>query len=123
MAKKEKNHQFLVKNKKNHQNKFKNETKVSNNLYIPDIEKVKELRGHRKDHVSPEELDHIKKNSTKKILYYTPFTDHEDLLFGVGHNPFIEKGCPVTNCFVTNNRLLLSEYYIIKFWSHVDKFS
>ena len=48
-------------------------------------------------------------NSIKKILYYTSFIDHEDLLFGIGHNPFIEKGCPYTNCFVTNNRTLLGK--------------
>ena len=79
--------------------------------------KVEDLKSHTMD------LSYITNDSIKKILYYTSFIDHEDLLFGVGHDPFIEKGCPVTNCFVTNNRSLLSEYYIIKFWSHVDKFS
>ena len=89
-------------------------------IEISDIQEVEEL----KSHTAMEDLSSMSNNnSIKKILYYTSFIDHEDLLFGIGQNPFIEKGCPVTNCFVTNNRLLLSEYYIIKFWSHVDKFS
>ena len=89
-------------------------------IEISDIQEVEEL----KSHTAMEDLSSMTNdNSIKKILYYTSFIDHEDLLFGVGHNPFIEEGCPVTNCFVTNNRSLLSEYYIIKFWSHVDKFS
>ena len=91
---------------------------TSSHVYISDMVKVEDLKSHTMDL-----SHHITNNSIKKILYYTSFIDHEDLLFGVGHNPFIEKGCPVTNCFVTNNRSLLSEYYIIKFWSHVDKFS
>ena len=69
--------------------------------------KVEELKSHTMN------LSHITNNSIKKILYYTSFIDHEDLLFGIGHNPFIEKGCPVTNCFVTNNRSLLGKYDIM----------
>ena len=45
---------------------------------------------------------------TKKILYFTPFFDLKD--FGFGQKPFIERGCPVSNCFTTNNRSLLSKF-------------
>ena len=48
--------------------------------------------------------------TTKKILYFTPYFHMKDFQFGFGHLPFIEKGCPVSNCYATNNRSLLSKY-------------
>ena len=50
---------------------------------------------------------------TKKILYFTHFFDLKDFGFGFGQKPqkpFIERGCPVSNCFTTNNRSLLSKF-------------
>ena len=47
---------------------------------------------------------------TKKILYFTPFFDLKDFGFGFGQQPFIERGCPVSNCFTTNNRSLPSKF-------------
>ena len=49
-------------------------------------------------------------NSPKSILYFTPFFEMKDFGFGFGQLPFIEKGCPVTNCFATNNKTLFSKY-------------
>ena len=68
------------------------------------------MRSRQKFRISPEELAQINKNLTKKILYYTPFDDHEDLPLGFGHYSFVEKGCPVTNCFVTADSKLMSEH-------------
>ena len=48
--------------------------------------------------------------TTKKILYFTPYFHMKDFQFGFGHLPFIEKGCPVSNCFATNNKSLLSKF-------------
>ena len=45
----------------------------------------------------------------KKILFYTPFFSRKDYAFGYGNKPFVQNGCPVTNCFTTNNRNLLSK--------------
>ena len=50
-------------------------------------------------------------NSTKSILYFTSFFDMKDFGFGFGQSPFIEKGCPVTNCFATDNKTLYSKYW------------
>ena len=47
--------------------------------------------------------------SVKKILFYTPFFHMTDWEFGFGQKPFKDFKCPVTNCFTTNNRSLLSE--------------
>ena len=47
---------------------------------------------------------------TKKILYFTHFFDLKDFGFGFGQKPFMERGCPVSNCFTTNNRSLLSKF-------------
>ena len=51
--------------------------------------------------------------TTKKILYFTPYFHMKDFQFGFGHLPFIEKGCPVSNCYATNNRSLLSKYEFV----------
>ena len=48
-------------------------------------------------------------NLTKKILYFTSYFHMKDFQFGFGQKPFFEKGCPVTNCFATNNKTLLSK--------------
>merc|ERR1712016_156562 len=50
-------------------------------------------------------------NSTKSILYFTSFFNMKDFGFGFGQSPFIEKGCPVTNCFATDNKTLFSKYW------------
>ena len=47
--------------------------------------------------------------STKNILFFTPYFHMKDFQFGFGHLPFLEKGCPVTNCFTTNNKTMLSK--------------
>ena len=51
-------------------------------------------------------------NSTKSILYFTPFFGMKDFGFGFGQLPFIKKGCPVTNCFATDNKTLFSKYLL-----------
>ena len=48
--------------------------------------------------------------STKSILYFTSFFGMKDFGFGFGQLPFIKKGCPVTNCFATDNKTLFSKY-------------
>ncbi len=45
--------------------------------------------------------------SAKKILYFTSYYDMRDFEFGFGHAPFVRHGCPVSNCYATNNRSLL----------------
>ena len=56
-----------------------------------------------------EEKKEIATNLTKKILYFTSYFHMKDFQFGFGQKPFFEKGCPVTNCFATNNKTLLSK--------------
>ena len=56
-----------------------------------------------------EEKKEIFTNLTKKILYFTSYFHMKDFQFGFGQKPFFEKGCPVTNCFATNNKTLLSK--------------
>ena len=46
-------------------------------------------------------------SASKKILYFNNYFDHLDWNFGFGHGPFVKFGCPVTNCYVTNNRDLV----------------
>ena len=48
--------------------------------------------------------------SVKKILFYTPFFSKKDYAFGFGNKPFVQNSCPVTNCFTTNDRQLLSKF-------------
>ena len=43
-------------------------------------------------------------SSKKTILFYTPFFDSPDFQFGFGQKPFLDLGCPVSNCYTTNNR-------------------
>jgi len=46
-------------------------------------------------------------DSTKYILYYTPFWNHKDYRFGFGQAPF--QTCPShTNCYATDNRQYLN---------------
>ena len=58
-----------------------------------------------------EEKEEVVTNLTKKILYFTSYFHMKDFQFGFGQKPFFEKGCPVTNCFATNNKTLLSKHY------------
>ena len=48
--------------------------------------------------------------SVKKILFYEPFFSKKDYAFGFGNKPFVQNDCPVTNCFTTNDRQLLSTF-------------
>ena len=43
----------------------------------------------------------------KKILYFTKFFEATNFGFGFEQKPFEDFGCPVTNCYATNNRSLL----------------
>ena len=45
----------------------------------------------------------------KMILYYTKVFDMENFAFGFGREPFLNLGCPVNNCFATNNRSFLED--------------
>ncbi|CAG2058456.1 unnamed protein product [Timema podura] len=40
--------------------------------------------------------------STKKILFWNEFFDVPNFGLGLGQSPFLEAGCPVTNCFLSN---------------------
>ena len=42
----------------------------------------------------------------KTILFYTPYFHMIDFQFGFGQQPFIDYGCPVTNCYTTNEQIL-----------------
>ena len=56
--------------------------------------------------------------SVKNILFYTPFFSKKDYAFGFGNKPFVQNSCPVTNCFTTNDRQLLSKFlncWVVKF--------
>ena len=48
-------------------------------------------------------------NASKKILFYTSFYEWNDYEFGVGNLPFVQHGCPVSNCYATSNKTLLSK--------------
>ena len=45
----------------------------------------------------------------KKILFFTPYFHMNDWQFGFGHKPFERFGCPVSNCYTTNNHSLLGK--------------
>ena len=51
-------------------------------------------------------------NITKKILFYTPY-HAKNFTFILGNMPF--NGCPVANCFVTDNKFLLMPTSINQF--------
>ena len=44
----------------------------------------------------------------KKFTYYCDCYTYLFVRFGFGQEPFISSNCPVTNCYVTDNRSLLS---------------
>ena len=48
----------------------------------------------------------------KTILFYTPFFHMIDWQFGFGRQPFIDYGCPVTNCFTTNEPKMLGKIFL-----------
>ena len=50
----------------------------------------------------------------KKILFYTPFFSADDWNFGFGSNKF--QKCPVSNCYITNNRLVKRLFINKKIW-------
>ena len=47
----------------------------------------------------------------KTILFYTPYFHMIDWQFGFGRQPFIDYGCPVTNCFTTNEAKMLGKIF------------
>ena len=48
----------------------------------------------------------------KKILYFTSYFHMKDWNFGVGHKPFVDHKCPVTNCYITNKRSDLRKHTV-----------
>ena len=56
------------------------------------------------------EVDKSERNM-KNVLFYTPFFSKQDYAFGFGNKPFVQNDCPVTNCFTTNDRQLLSKFF------------
>ena len=46
----------------------------------------------------------------KTILFYTPFFHMIDFQFGFGQQPFIDYGCPVTNCYTTNDPNIVGKF-------------
>ena len=42
--------------------------------------------------------------TAKKILFFTSYFGMHDWMFGFGNKPFIDHKCPITNCYITNNR-------------------
>ena len=50
-----------------------------------------------------------KKGEKKKILFYTSFFGSSDWYFGMGDNVFQEKGCPISECIITNNRTMFDD--------------
>jgi hypothetical protein len=51
--------------------------------------------------------------AAKNILFFTSYFDQANFEFGFGQQPFFDFGCPVTNCYTTNNKSLLGKYYYI----------
>uniref|UniRef100_A0A2H1VN94 Fucosyltransferase n=1 Tax=Spodoptera frugiperda TaxID=7108 RepID=A0A2H1VN94_SPOFR len=57
-------------------------------------------------------------SSIKYILVWTPLSEEPICYLGEGRKAFIERGCPHTNCYVTENRKLLqniTEFHAIVF--------
>lgn len=52
--------------------------------------------------------DKFEFKSAKKILFFTSYFHLTDWQFGFGHQPFLDHGCPVNNCYTTNNKSLLA---------------
>lgn len=69
---------------------------------------VIELNMNHFRYIHPKKFKEENFRNIKTILYYTPFHSSQDFGFGFGRRPFIDHGCLVKNCFVTNNRNLLS---------------
>ena len=69
---------------------------------------VIELNMNHFRYIHQEKIKEENFTNIKTILYYTPFHSSQDYYFGFGQKPFIDHGCLVKNCFVTNNRNLLS---------------
>ena len=43
----------------------------------------------------------------KRILLFTSYFGMTDFNFGFGQKPFVEAGCPVNNCHITNDKKAL----------------
>ena len=52
-------------------------------------------------------------NELKKILFFTSYFDMHSWQFGFGHEPFKKYGCPVSNCYTTNNYSLLGKFIFL----------
>ena len=50
-----------------------------------------------------------KKVEKKKILFYTNFFSQIYWGFGTGDKVFQEKGCPISDCIITNNRNMFGD--------------
>ena len=79
-------------------------------LWLRDVASLENVCHHGDEHceeASPDKKYTMETNSgipadkPKKILYWTHFYGHRDFEFGYGQKPFIEAGCPVSNCIAT----------------------
>lgn len=51
----------------------------------------------------------------KVILFWSPFDGRWDYYVGFGQRPFVEAGCPVTKCFLTDDHRLLNVSDVVLF--------
>ena len=78
-------------------------------LWLQQVASLDNICHHGDEHCEEASPDNKYKMETnpgipdkpKKILYWTHFYGHRDFEFGYGQKPFIEAGCPVTNCIAT----------------------
>jgi hypothetical protein len=57
--------------------------------------------------------------AAKKILFFTSYFHMPNYQFGFGQRPFFDYGCPVTNCYTTNNKSLLRKSLLILNYQHM----
>jgi alpha-1,3-fucosyltransferase len=49
------------------------------------------------------------KQPPKIVLYWNTYFNQTNMAFGFGRQPFIDAGCPISNCFATNDRSLFNQ--------------
>ena len=87
----------------------KNHFEIFMLLWMPHVASLDNTCHHGDEHckeTSPDNKYRMETNlgipdKPKKILYWTHFYGHRDFEFGYGQKPFIEAGCPVSNCITT----------------------
>ena len=87
---------------------------INGNVQLTREKQIPEVQHHGDLNAAVSEDSKVNQ-SPKIILFWTHFFGRWDYEFGLGHKPFLDNQCPVSNCLTTSDRSLEKEASAVVF--------